>query len=433
MASRAAGGHKKGNSMEKKRIYFDNAATSFPKPEAVADEMCRYIKEVGSNVNRSSYSSAYDAGEKVLGTRQQIKELFSAPDERNVIFAANVTMSLNMVLKGLLKPGDHVLTSSMEHNAVMRPLTALKERGIITFDRVPCDACGFTDAMSLEKFIMPDTRAVVMTHASNVNGAVQPVGSIGKLCRERDILFIVDAAQTAGVLDIDMEEMCIDVLCFTGHKGLMGPQGTGGFCIGKRAEGLIDTVLEGGTGSASHLETMPDILPDRYEPGTLNLPGIYGLSAGLEFIAKTGIKNIRERERALCERFINGIKDIPGVRIVGRLDEEPVCPGFGGDAKDPRFVCSGACGDCPSADSTGRYVAVTSLVFDGIDAARAAFVLEDEYGIMTRVGLHCAPAAHKSLDTFTEGTVRFSFGYFNTEEEIDHGIEAIGKLCERRG
>lgn len=390
--------------MEKKCIYFDNAATSFPKPEAVADEVCRYIKEVGSNVNRSSYESAYDAGEKVLGTRQQIKELFNAPDERNVIFTANVTTSLNMVLKGLLKPGDHVLTSSMEHNAVMRPLTALKEKGIISFDRVPCDACGFTDAMSIEKFILPDTRVMVMTHASNVNGAVQPVGSIGKLCRERDILFIVDAAQTAGVFDIDMEEMCIDVLCFTGHKGLMGPQGTGGFCIGKRAEGLIDTVLEGGTGSASHLETMPDILPDRYEPGTLNLPGIYGLSAGLKFIAKTGTKAVREREKTLCERFINGIKDIRGVRIVGRYADDP-----------------------------DKYAAVVSLVFDGIDAARAAFELEEEFGIMTRVGLHCAPAAHKSLGTFPEGTVRFSFGYFNTEEEIDHGIEAIGKLCERRG
>ncbi|MBO4505165.1 MAG: aminotransferase class V-fold PLP-dependent enzyme, partial [Lachnospiraceae bacterium] len=349
-------------------------------------------------------------------TRQQIKELFNAPDERNVIFTANVTTSLNMVLKGLLKPGDHVLTSSMEHNAVMRPLTALKEKGIISFDRVPCDACGFTDAMSLEKFIMPNTRAVVMTHASNINGAVQPVADIGRLCRERDILFIVDAAQTAGVLDIDMEEMCIDVLCFTGHKGLMGPQGTGGFCIGKRAEGLIDTVLEGGTGSASHLETMPDILPDRYEPGTLNLPGIYGLSAGLDFIAKTGTKSIRERERALCERFIKGIKDIPGVGFVGRHTDDQVCNGVGVDAKD-----------------SNKYVAVVSLVFDGIDAARAAYELEDEFGIMTRVGLHCAPAAHKSLGTFPEGTVRFSFGYFNTEEEIDHGIEAIGKLCERRG
>ena len=416
MASCKAGRPVKGKNMEKKRIYFDNAATSFPKPEAVSDEVCRYIKEVGSNVNRSSYASAYDAGEKVLETRRQIRELFNAPDERNVIFTANVTTSLNMVLKGILKPQDHVLASSMEHNAVMRPLTALKEKGIISFDRVPCDSCGFTDVMSLEKFIMPNTRAVVMTHASNVNGAVQPVGSIGRLCRERNILFIVDAAQTAGVLDIDMEKMCIDVLCFTGHKGLMGPQGTGGFCIEKRAEGLIDTVFEGGTGSASHLETMPDILPDRYEPGTLNLPGIYGLSAGLEFIAKTGTKNIRERETALCERFINRIKEIPGVRIVGRHTDDQVCHGVGVEAKDSNI-----------------YVAVVSLVFDGIDAARAAFALEDEFGIMTRVGLHCAPAAHKSLGTFPEGTVRFSFGYFNTEEEIDHGIEAIGKLCERRG
>ena len=419
--------------MKRETIYFDNAATSFPKPGTVADEVCRYIKEVGSNVNRSSYASAYDAGDKVLEVRGQLKRLFNAPDERNVIFAPNVTVSLNMVLKGLLGKGDHVLTSSMEHNAVMRPLTALKEKGIVTFDRVPCDAYGVTSAMSFEKFLKPYTRAVVMTHASNVNGAVQPIAEVGRLCRQRDILFIVDTAQTAGVLDIDMEKMCIDVLCFTGHKGLMGPQGTGGFCIGKRAEGLMDTVLEGGTGSASHLEVMPDILPDRFEPGTLNLPGIYGLSAGLEFIEKTGIKNIRERENALCERFIRGIKDIPGVRIVGRdtegfsCSEEPC-----GEVKDPRFVCSGVCGDCPAHDRDERYTAVVSLVFDGIDAARAAFMLEDGYGILTRVGLHCAPAAHRSLGTFPKGTVRFSFGYFNTEEETDHGIEAIGKLCERR-
>ena len=402
------------------RIYFDNAATTYPKPDGVIEAVTHYMKDIGCNINRSSYAGAYEAGDTVLETRQLLKDMFNAPDERNIIFTENVTMSLNMAIKGLLKAGDHALTTAAEHNAVMRPLVKMADDGMISFDRVACDVTGYTDADMVEKYINDRTKAVVMAHASNVNGRVRPVGEIGRLCRERGLLFIVDAAQTAGVLDIDMELMCIDVLCFTGHKGLLGPQGIGGFAIGKRAEKLLDTAFEGGTGSVSHLETMPEFLPDRFEPGTLNIPGIYGLNAGLKFIGRTGTEAIRRRENMLCGRFLKGIEGIAGVRVIGR------------EAAEGCFICSGSCGDCPSRE-TERYVAVVSLTFDKWDAAEAAYALESEFGIETRVGLHCAPSAHKTLGTYPEGTVRFSFGYFNTEEETDHGIKAVGELCKRRG
>ncbi len=398
-----------------KRIYFDNAATTFPKPPEVIDAVTHYMRDIGCNINRSSYGGAYEAGDTVLETRQLLKELFNAPDERNIIFTENVTMSLNMVIKGLLKHGDHALTTAAEHNAVIRPLVKMADDGIISFDRVACDAAGFTDADSVEKYITDKTRIVVMSHASNVNGIIRPISEIGRLCRERGLLFIVDSAQTAGVLDIDMESMNIDVLCFTGHKGLFGSQGIGGFAVGERAEKLLDTVIEGGTGSVSHLETMPDFLPDRFEAGTLNIPGIYGLNAGLKFIRRTGLENIRERENMLCERFIAGIAGFTGVHVIGReFGKEDIRR-----AETPKDV--------------DKYAAVVSLTFDGLDAAEVAFILEDEFGIETRVGLHCAPSTHKSLGTYPAGTVRFSFGYFNTEEETDHGIKAIGELCKRRG
>ncbi len=398
-----------------KRIYFDNAATTFPKPLEVIDAVAHYMRDIGCNINRSSYGGAYEAGDTVLETRQLLKELFNAPDERNIIFTENVTMSLNMVIKGLLKQGDHALTTAAEHNAVIRPLVKMADDGIISFDRVDCDATGFTDADTVEKYITDKTRIVVMSHASNVNGIIRPISDIGRLCRERGILFIVDSAQTAGVLDIDMESMNIDVLCFTGHKGLFGPQGIGGFAVGERAEKPLDTVIEGGTGSVSHLERMPEFLPDRFEAGTLNIPGIYGLNAGLKFIQSTGIENIHKRENMLCDRFLAGIAGFEGVNVVGRE--------FG--KEDIRRA--------ETPKDADKYAAVVSLTFDGWDAAEAAFILEDEFGIETRVGLHCAPSAHKTLGTYPAGTVRFSFGYFNTEEETDHGIKAIGELCKRRG
>ena len=407
----------------RRRVYFDNAATTFPKPEGVADAVYNYIRNVGSNINRGGYSSAYEAQDIVMETRGRLKALFNAPDERNVIFTSGATMSLNMILGGLLKQGDHVLTSSMEHNAVMRPLTLLDERGIITFDRVMCGADGSIDIGEVESAVRDNTKVIVMTHASNVNGVILPVRNIGRLCRERGIYFVVDAAQTAGVIDIDMEDMCIDALCFAGHKGLMGPQGIGGFVLGRRLDGsdgpghgavlkaaaaLPDTLIAGGTGSMSHLETMPTFLPDRFESGTLNIPGIYGLNEGLKFIEKVGMKTIGAHENELAGMFEKELEGITGVRVVGR---------------------NKVTGNAVTAEHTG----VTSVVFDNIDCAKAAYILDDEFGIQTRVGLHCAPSAHRTIGTFPGGTVRFSFGYFNTREEVAYGAEAVRSICERCG
>lgn len=416
--------------MTEKRVYFDNAATTFPKPEKVADAVYDYIRNVGSNINRGGYSSAYDAEDVVIETRSRLKKMFNAPDERNVIFTSGVTMSLNMVIKGLVHRGDHVLVSAMEHNAVMRPVVQLADAGVITFDRVPCDTEGRLDASRVKMYISKNTRLVVMSHASNVCGTVQPIGDIGRLCRDMGLYFVVDAAQTAGVLDIDMEAMCVDALCFTGHKGLLGPQGVGGFILGSRLTGaeMPETLIAGGTGSISHLETMPEFLPDRFEAGTLNLPGIYGLNAGLEFIEKTGMSVIARRERDLAERFVAGIRDVDGVKVIGRGASKRGTDDSDGAAS--AFTCNGQCGDCRGCGEVDN-VGVISVAFTGMDQAGAAYILDREYGIQTRVGLHCAPSAHRSLGTFPEGTVRFSFGFFNTEQEVDYGIKAVRSICGR--
>lgn len=384
----------------KRTVYFDNAATSFPKPEGVAEAVYDYIKNNGSNINRSSYSKAYEAENAVLETRSMLKSLFNAPDESNVIFTSGDTMSLNMVTAGLAYRGGHFITSSYEHNAVMRPLVEYAERGLITFDRVNCSEGESLKVSDMERLLKKETTAVIITHASNVCGTVLPIAAIGGFCHSHGLYFIVDAAQTAGSLDIDVRAMNIDALCFPGHKGLMGPQGVGGMILSGRLAERLGLWVLGGTGSVSHLETMPDFLPDRFEAGTLNIPGIMGLNASLKYILRVGTAAIREHERELTERFIRGVSEIDGVHPVGAY----------GDAE---------------------HAPVVSLVFDNMDAAEAAYILEDEFGILTRVGLHCAPAAHRALGTYPGGTVRFSFGFFNTREEIDYGIEAIGSICKR--
>lgn len=379
------------------RIYLDNACTTFPKPPEVAGAISDFITHCGVNINRGSYSPAYDMEEAVYMTRVWLAELFHARDCKNVIFTANVTMSLNMVLKGLLRPGDHVLVSSMEHNAVMRPLVQLTAQGV-TFDRIPCTSDGELCLEQAAAILTPRTRAVVMTHASNVCGTIMPLEAIGEFCRSHHLLFIVDSAQTAGVIPIDMQAMHIDALCFTGHKGLLGPQGTGGFIVTDDTAKIMTPLIAGGTGSVSHTETMPDFLPDKFESGTLNLPGIMGLHASLAYIRKTGIQAIHDKEMALTEQFLQGIKNIPGLSIAGKKD------------------------------LTNR-TAVVSITSRHEDNAVLAQQLEEQYGIMTRVGLHCAPSAHKTLGTFPGGTIRFSFGHYNTPEEIDTAICALKKLC----
>lgn len=378
------------------RIYLDNACTTFPKPPEVPAAMSDFIANHGVNINRGSYSPAYDMEELVYTTRLWLAELFNYPDCKNVIFTANVTSSLNMVIKGLLKPGDHVLVSSMEHNAVMRPLVQLTQCGI-TFDRIPCTPEGELQLDALPTLIKPETKAIIMTHASNVCGTMMPLEKVGAFCHDHGLVFIVDSAQTAGVIPIDMTAMHIDALCFTGHKGLLGPQGIGGFIVTDAVADAMTPLIAGGTGSVSHTEEMPDFLPDKFESGTLNLPGIVGLHASLAYIRTVGLDSICEKEMALTEQFLTGIAAIPGLTIVGKKD-------------------------------TTNRTAVVSIAATQ-DNAIVAQELEDQYGIMTRVGLHCAPSAHKTLGTFPSGTIRFSFGHYNTPAEIATAITALQTLC----
>ena len=379
-------------------IYLDNASTSFPKAPTVATAMSDYITNRGININRGSYSLAYDVEDIIYTTRQRLHTLFNGHDPSHVIFTQNVTMSLNMVIKGLLKAGDHVLVSSMEHNAVMRPLTQLLDKDI-TFDTIPCDSTGSIQMNSIEPLIRPNTVALIINHASNVCGTIQPLESIGSICKAHNLQFIVDAAQTAGVIPIDVKACHIDALCFTGHKGLLGPQGIGGIILTKEMAQTLIPLIAGGTGSFSHLETMPTHMPDAFESGTLNLPGIIGLNEGLAYIESQGMENIHNHELVLTQSFLEGLQSIDGINIIGKQNIQ---------------------------DRT----AVVSITIDGMDPASIAYELESTYHIMTRVGLHCAPRAHQTLGTYLEGTVRFSFGYANTHKDVESALSALHRILK---
>lgn len=380
-----------------KHIYLDNASTTFPKPSAVPTAMFDFMTKLGSNINRGSYENAYQTEEIVYETRELLCRMFDASDCQNVIFTKNVTESLNILLKGFLKAGDHVIVSSMEHNAVMRPLRQLESCGV-SFSRAICQSDGTLHVSDLEPLLTPHTRAVVMTHASNVCGTLLPIEEVGTFCHKHHLRFFVDTAQTAGIWPISMKKMHIDALAFTGHKGLLGPQGIGGFILNEDMVPLIEPLISGGTGSISHTEAVPDFMPDRFEAGTMNLPGIIGLHAGLEWLFDTGIDRIRQHELTLTERFLKGLTALnqktPRLRIIGKID---------------------------LSERTG----VVSIQPISADPAQVAFVLEDTYGIMTRVGLHCAPSAHQTLGTYPTGTIRFSFGWYNTEADVDAALCAL--------
>ena len=383
-----------------KKIYLDQASTTYPKPECVAKAVYEYMTGNGSNINRGCYENAYDTEEVVLETRELLCELFDGPDCKNVVFTKNVTESLNVVLKGFLKPGDHVLVSSMEHNAVMRPIRQLEKNGV-EFDRVPCSEQGELKLQSMEALLRQNTKAVVMMHASNVCGTILPLKEVGAFCKTHGLKFIADCAQTAGTMPISMKEMNIDILCFTGHKGLYGPQGIGGFILQEEMISAMTPLLSGGTGSISHTEEIPEFMPDRFEPGTMNLPGIFGLNSALGWINEVGIENIYNKERILTRLFLEeiGKLDPKGekIKLVGKKTEE------------------------------GR-TAVVSIQTPGRDVSEVAYLLDKNYGIMTRVGLHCAPSAHQTLGTYPTGMVRFSFGYFNTEEEVLFAVKALEEI-----
>ena len=381
------------------KVYLDNGATSFPKPKEVADAVYKYMTESGVNINRGGYQDAYDVAGSVLETREMLTEMFNAEDPKNVIFTKNITESLNVILKGFLKPGDHVLCSSIEHNAVMRPLVQLQEKGI-EFDRIPATETGELELDKIASLIKKNTVAIVMTHASNVTGTINPIEKVGEIANKHNLKFIVDSAQTAGILPIDMKAMHIDALCFTGHKGLLGPQGIGGFILAEDMVDHIEPMITGGTGSISHSEETPNFMPDKFEAGTMNISGIMGLNAALHWIKNKGIDNIYNHEMMLCERFLNGLKpliDSGKVKVFGMPDIK-------------------------------NRVAVVSLQTLNIDIADVAFKLDYEYNIMTRVGMHCAPHTHQTIGSYPTGTLRFSFGNFNTEKDVDAAIDAIKKL-----
>jgi len=382
------------------RIYLDNAATSFPKAPGVIEAMTNYMANIGTSVHRN-LSKSYQAEAVVYNTRELICMLFHYDKPENVIFTKNITESLNLIIKGLLKPGDHVIVTSMEHNAVMRPLISLSATGV-AFSRIICNNKGELDITPLNEHINPNTKAIIMTHASNVSGSLFPLAPIGELCKAHDLFFIVDSAQTAGCLEINMEEMKIDALAFTGHKSLLGPQGIGGIVIKDHLAEKIPPFIEGGTGSFSEFEEQPMYLPDKYEAGTPNLPGIFGLNASLHFLQKTGIKTHFDHETFLSTYFISEIMNMKQVKLVG-------------------------------PDPLQKRAHLVSVDFPGLDNAEIANKLLHNYNIITRVGLHCAPNAHRTLGTFPQGTVRFSFSSFNTQYELKIAVDAINTILKELG
>lgn len=384
------------------RIYLDQASTSFPKAPGVAQAMVDYQTMNGVNVNRGCYSSAYSAEEVIYETRQLLAELFHFSKCKNVIFTPNVTTSLNFILKGFLKPGDHILVSAMEHNAVMRPVVQLASLGI-SFDRIPCRTDGSMILEKVEELIRPETKAIVTLHASNVCGTRMPLDTLGEICQRHQLYFVVDSAQTAGIVPINMDKMHIDALAFTGHKGLRGPQGTGGFLVSQELAEQMEPLISGGTGSVSHTEEIPDFMPDRFESGTPNLPGIYGLHEALLYLKTHSLQAINEKELSLTGYFLEQLQALDDtgrhIRIIGKKD------------------------------LTNRN-AVVSIQTPEIDMSQVAWQLDNEYGVMTRVGLHCAPNAHKTLGTYPAGTIRFSFGPENTKNELDFAIQGLKKILD---
>ena len=428
-----------------KRIYLDQASTSFPKAPGVAQAMMDYLTMNGVNVNRGCYSSAYSAEEIVYETRQLLAELFHFSKCKNVIFTPNVTTSLNFILKGFLKPGDHILVSAMEHNAVMRPVVQLASKGIL-FDRIPCREDGSMILERVEELIKPETKAIVTLHASNVCGTRMPLDILGEICQRHHLYFIVDSAQTAGIVPIDMEKMHIDALAFTGHKGLRGPQGTGGFLVSQELAEQMEPLISGGTGSVSHTEEIPDFLPDRFESGTPNLPGIYGLHEALLFLKTQPLATESAIPSTSTNKHIDYVYSSNTDAANSYLNKALFTEGnlF---ASPMQAICEKELSltgyfleQLQALDDTGKYIriigkkdltdrnAVVSLQTPEIDMSQVAWQLDSKYGVMTRVGLHCAPNAHKTLGTYPAGTIRFSFGPENTKDELDFAIQGLKEI-----
>jgi cysteine desulfurase family protein len=382
-------------------IYFDNAATSWPKPSQVKEAMVRFMDEIGANPGRSGHLLSIEAARILYEARESLATLFHVKDPLRIILTVNATESINLALKGLLKPGHHVITSSMEHNSVMRPLRDLEKKGI-ELSIISGSRKGILDPQEVEKKIRSNTRMVVLNHASNVTGNLLPIREVGLIARKHSLLLLVDAAQTAGAYPIDMERDGIDLLAFTGHKSLYGPQGTGGLVLGERVnEKEMVPLKQGGTGSRSEYEEQPEFLPDRFESGTPNGVGIAGLLAGVQFVLEKGVEQIREHESYLMEKLIEGLKKIPRLK-------------------------------CYDPENGVERIAMLSFNLTEISPSDVAFRLEREFGILCRSGLHCAPSAHRTIGTFPEGTVRFGLSVFNTETEIERTIQAVSIISKQQ-
>lgn len=377
-------------------IYLDNAATTYQKPEEVLEAVQDALLHSG-NSGRGAHEASLKASRRIYETRSLLAQLFHAGEPSQVAFTANSTQSLNTAISGAFGPGDHVITTMMEHNSVLRPLYRLEEQGM-ELTILPADGRGRVKLLDFEKAIKDNTKGIVCTHASNLTGNVNDLGAIGRLCRSHGLLFVVDASQTAGVFDLNMEEMGIDILCFTGHKSLLGPQGIGGICV---REGIsLRPLLVGGSGVSSYLKTHPKEMPTALEAGTLNGPGIAGLHGALKYLKKTGLKAIREREIMLMNQFYDGVKDIPQVTVYGDFSQE------------------------------ARYskAPIVALNIKDYDSGQVADELAVSYGIYTRAGAHCAPLMHKALGTEKQGAVRFSISHYNKEEEIQEAVRAVREL-----
>lgn len=382
-------------------IYLDNAATSWPKPPEMLAAMMEFNNQIGANPGRSGHRLSVQAARVVYAVRERLALLFNAPDALRVIFSANVTTAINLALQGLLQPGDHVVTSSMEHNAVMRPLRALEERGV-ELSVMACSAQGELDPQDVRRALKSNTRLIALNHASNVVGTLLPVREVGALAQRHGALLLVDAAQTAGVIPIDMQADHIDLLAFTGHKALYGPMGTGGLVLGERVDiDQLQPLVRGGTGSRSEHEQQPDFVPDKYESGTANAIGLAGLGASLAWLTEQTTERIREHEIYLTRQILQALSGIEGVRVYGTQDPQ-------------------------------RQTAVVSITIDGWDNGRLGQLLDERYGILCRVGLHCAPAAHRTIGTFPQGSLRFGFGYFNTTEHVDAVVAALKEVMHER-
>lgn len=377
-------------------IYLDNAATTYPKPEQVYDSIMDCMKNYCANSGRAGHKMAMRAAREIYDARENIAKLFNIDNPMNIIFTNNATDSLNLAIKGVVKEGDHIITTSMEHNSVIRPIKSLEARGISN-TIVNCDKEGFLDVNDIKNAIKPNTKLIVTTHASNVVGTLVDIKAVGEIAKENNILYLVDASQTAGVYSIDVKDMNVDMIAAPGHKCLLGPQGTGILYI---REGLsVDILKEGGTGSKSEDLFQPEIVPDRYESGTHNTPGIAGLNEGVKFILEKGIDDIRLHEEELCQYMLDKLEEVPNIKIYGTKDSK-------------------------------KRAAVIAINIGDMDSGEITFILDSEYDIATRSGIHCAPLAHKTLGTLEQGAVRFSLGYFNTKEEIDKAVEALKEISK---